>query len=53
MPVTTFSMSARSDTERVIAPPKSVIHTSGWMPVPLSRPSVPRSVTRLAPLAGA
>ena len=53
VPATTLSMSARSETERVIAPPKSVIQISGMMPVPLSRPSVPRSVTRLAPLAGA
>jgi hypothetical protein len=45
-------MSARSETDRVIAPPKSVSHTSGITPVPLCRPSVPRSVTRLAALAG-
>ena len=49
---TTLRMSARSGTERVIAPPKSVRYVSGMTPVPLSRPLVPRSVTRLAALAG-
>src|SRR5262249_8737283 len=49
---TTLSMSARSGTERAITPPKSVRYTSGITPLPLSRPSVPRSVTRLAALDG-
>src|SRR5262249_34560153 len=52
VPATTLSMSARSETERAITPPKSVSHTSGMIPLPLSRPSVPRRVTRLAALAG-
>src|ERR1700754_2691431 len=52
VPVTTFSMSARSGTERAIAPPKSVCQTSGMMPEPDSSPSVPRSVTSEAPDAG-
>src|SRR5262244_48064 len=42
----------RSKTDRAIAPPKSVNQTSGMIPVPLSKPSVPRKVTRLAALAG-
>src|ERR1700760_3341687 len=49
---TTLSMSARSGTERAITPPKSVRYTNGITPVPLSSPSVPRSVTSLAPLDG-
>src|SRR5262249_22523510 len=49
---TTLRMSARSETERAMAPPKSVIQTSGMIPLPLSSPSVPRKVTRLAALAG-
>ena len=53
VPTTTLSMSARSETERVITPPKSCIHTSGITPVPLSSPSVPRRVTKDAPAAGA
>src|ERR1700675_4971005 len=50
--MTALSMSARSGTDRAIAPPKSVRYVSGMTPVPLSRPLVPRSVTRLAALAG-
>src|SRR5262249_1858699 len=49
---TTLRMSARSGTERAITPPKSVRYVSGMTPVPLSRPLVPRSVTRLPALGG-
>src|SRR6202045_2379137 len=49
---TALSMSAKSGTDRAIAPPKSVRYVSGITPVPLARPLVPRSVTRLAALAG-
>src|ERR1700738_3197938 len=49
---TTLRMSARAGAERGIAPLKSERYVSGWTPVPLSRPLVPRSVTRLAALEG-
>jgi len=49
---TTLSTSARSGTERAMTPPKSVRYVRGINPVPLSRPSVPRRVTRLAALDG-
>src|SRR3954453_2722953 len=52
VPVTALRMSARSGTERAIAPPKSVSHDSGMIPLPLSSPSVPRRVTSDAPDAG-
>ena len=35
-----------------MTPPKSVSHDSGMIPLPLSSPSVPRSVTSEAPDAG-
>ena len=53
MPVVALRMRAMSEVVRAIGPAKSCSHVSGITPAPEAMPSVPRSVTRDAPVLGA